>query len=74
LESYIVYRRVQDIQEYTLLCRLLPQVAKRELALECDYSWEFAGQSRFKQLVEEDEQLRGLVSQGGSGSRGLDSR
>jgi hypothetical protein len=38
------------------------QVAKRELALECDYSWEFAGQSRFKQLIEEDHQLRGLVS------------
>ncbi|KAL6754286.1 ABC1 family-domain-containing protein [Haematococcus lacustris] len=37
------------------------KVAKRELALECDYSWEFGSQGRFKLLVEADAQLRQQV-------------
>ncbi len=36
---------------------LRPQVAKRELALECDYSYEAASQARFKALVEGDRDL-----------------
>lgn len=39
----------------------MQQVAKRELALECDYSWEATSQARFKQLVEADSSLVGKV-------------
>ena len=34
-----------------------PQVAKKELALECDYTWELGAQARFKKLVESDPEL-----------------
>ena len=34
-------------------------MAKRELKLECDYTWEAAAQGRFKALIEGDPQLRG---------------
>eukprot|EP00879_Flechtneria_rotunda_P006145 GHRR01006461.1.p1 GENE.GHRR01006461.1~~GHRR01006461.1.p1 ORF type:complete len:813 (+),score=305.37 GHRR01006461.1:22-2460(+) len=34
------------------------KVAKRELALECDYTYEAAAQARFRQLVASDEDLR----------------
>eukprot|EP00967_Tisochrysis_lutea_P099139 scaffold147049_cov20-Tisochrysis_lutea.AAC.2 len=45
-----------------IACTRAPvQVAKRELALECDYSWEAASQARFKQLVEADKSLAGRV-------------
>ncbi len=40
---------------------MLLQVAKRELALECDYRWEYECQQRFKALVEADAQLRDKV-------------
>ena len=40
---------------------LNPQVAKRELALECDYRWELASQQRFKALVSEDTELQQYV-------------
>jgi aarF domain-containing kinase len=33
------------------------QVAKRELALECNYTYEAAAQQRFKQLVADDAEL-----------------
>lgn len=42
---------------YTPACSRA-QVAKRELALECDYTYEAAAQQRFKGLVEGDVQLR----------------
>lgn len=35
------------------------QVAKRELALECDYSYEATCQERFKALVESEPRLAG---------------
>lgn len=35
------------------------QVAKRELALECNYSYEAAAQARFRDLVAGDPQLAG---------------
>lgn len=35
------------------------QVAKRELALECDYTYEATCQERFKQLVETEPALAG---------------
>jgi hypothetical protein len=37
------------------------QVAKRELALECDYTWEARSQARFKKLVEADASMTGKV-------------
>lgn len=40
-------------------CARAGQVAKRELALECDYSYEAAAQARFKALVAGDPQLAG---------------
>ena len=43
------------------------QAAKRELALECDYTWEAASQARFKHLVEADSTLAGKVRDGMSG-------
>lgn len=33
------------------------KVAKRELALECDYTYEAAAQRRFKELVQTDQDL-----------------
>jgi predicted unusual protein kinase regulating ubiquinone biosynthesis (AarF/ABC1/UbiB family) len=33
------------------------QVAKRELALECNYTYEAAAQQRFKQLVADDAEM-----------------
>jgi predicted unusual protein kinase regulating ubiquinone biosynthesis (AarF/ABC1/UbiB family) len=40
-------------------CCRLPhtQVAKRELALECNYAYEAAAQQRFRQLVSSDPEL-----------------
>ena len=38
------------------------QVAKRELALECDYRWELASQQRFRSLVLADPELSRHVS------------
>ena len=35
-------------------CQSVLQVAKRELAMECDYAYEARCQSRFKELVEAD--------------------
>lgn len=37
------------------------KVAKKELALECDYEYERRSQMRFKQLLESDPALRGAV-------------
>ena len=42
--------------------RALKQVAKRELALECDYSYEARCQAQFRQLVAADPELRESVS------------
>ena len=39
-------------------------MVKRELALECDYRWEFKGQGRFKALCEADPQLCNKVGSG----------
>ncbi len=39
----------------------LAQVAKRELALECDYRHELAAQARFRDLVANDPELNGVV-------------
>ncbi|GAX77030.1 hypothetical protein CEUSTIGMA_g4477.t1 [Chlamydomonas eustigma] len=36
-------------------------VAKRELALECDYSWELGAQQRFRELVKQDPEFSSLV-------------
>jgi len=38
-------------------CCILLQVAKRELALECNYTYEAAAQQRFRQLVAADAEL-----------------
>jgi aarF domain-containing kinase len=38
------------------------RVAKKELALECDYEYELKSQQRFKQLVDSDASLRGQFS------------
>jgi hypothetical protein len=40
--------------------RVCTQVAKRELALECNYSYEAAAQGRFRELVAADPQLAQL--------------
>lgn len=37
------------------------QVAKKELALECDYEYEAQCQTRFKAMVEADPALRAVV-------------
>ena len=37
------------------------QVAKRELALECDYRHELAAQARFRDLVANDPELNSVV-------------
>lgn len=36
-------------------------MAKRELALECDYRWELSAQQRFQGLVNGDEELARFV-------------
>ena len=38
------------------------QVAKRELALECDYAYEARSQAQFRALVRGDPELRDVVS------------
>jgi predicted unusual protein kinase regulating ubiquinone biosynthesis (AarF/ABC1/UbiB family) len=44
-------------------CGDLLQVAKRELALECNYTYEAAAQVRFRELVNQDEQLSEVGSE-----------
>lgn len=41
-------------------CCMHTQVAKRELALECNYTYEAAAQQRFRDLVAGDEELAKL--------------
>uniref|UniRef100_A0A7S3QXC6 ABC1 atypical kinase-like domain-containing protein n=1 Tax=Dunaliella tertiolecta TaxID=3047 RepID=A0A7S3QXC6_DUNTE len=62
---------VDNLMRLIMVANILPKglyvenavaVAKRELALECDYSWEAASQARFKQLVEADKSLAGRVN------------
>ncbi|KAF5838123.1 ABC1 family-domain-containing protein [Dunaliella salina] len=64
---------VDNLMRLIMVANILPKglyvenavaVAKRELALECDYSWEAASQARFKQLVEADKSLAGKAEQG----------
>ena len=45
---------VYNIDSRCIYISLPLQVAKRELALECDYEYEARCQKRFKQLVEDD--------------------
>ena len=39
----------------------MPQVAKKELALECDYAWEATAQERFSELVAAQPDMVGVV-------------
>ena len=57
VDNLLRIARLTDILPRGLYVEEAVRVAKAELALECDYTWEAAAQTRFRELLKDDKEF-----------------